>query len=261
MKTQATLPDIKDKQLEILNLLYKFRYLNRPQIQKMLNHKYYNNIQLWLNDLTNKKYIIKDYNKKFAATPAVYFLDKLSIQKLRDIDGIKQTELSRIYRERDNSKKFRYHKLFIADIYLSLLDLVKQSKAKLYFYSKADIKGMKNMITPEPDAYFAIEDSNKNNDRYFLDVIKYPAPKAELEIRAKQYFDYCESEVWQKSTKHPFPKIIVVCPDYRSRNNLIKKVKELLNRSWVEISFFYSTWDEIRNKGVNKSSLHRITKE
>ena len=45
------------KQLEILLLLYRFRFLNSPQIQAILNHKYHHRIQTWLNDLLTKDYI------------------------------------------------------------------------------------------------------------------------------------------------------------------------------------------------------------
>lgn len=258
MKSQTSLPEIKDKQLEILILLYKFRFLNRTQIQKMLNHKYFNTIILWLNDLTNKKYIVREFNKKFASQPSVYFLDKLSIIKLKGRDGIKNNLLAKVYKSKTLTQRFRRHCMFLADIYLSLLDLTKNSNAKLHYYTKTQINGMRYMILPEPDAYFAIEDAKKNIKRYFLDVFDYPAPKVELKKRVEQYFNYYEENYWQDNTGHPFPEVIMVCPDIRSKINLTKIVKDYLSSEWSEILFYVTTWDEIKHKGVNKNILHRV---
>ena len=47
--------NLTKKQLEILTLLYRFRFLNRSQIQKLLNHKKISRINIWLKDLADKK--------------------------------------------------------------------------------------------------------------------------------------------------------------------------------------------------------------
>ena len=61
------LPTITNKQKEILLLLYRFRFLNRIQIQTLLNNKDYKNINLWLKDLTTKNYT----GKIFERTPGI----------------------------------------------------------------------------------------------------------------------------------------------------------------------------------------------
>jgi hypothetical protein len=54
-----TIPYITPKQQEIPKLIYKFRFLNRIQIQTLLNHKYHKRIIDWLNDLVGKEYLEK----------------------------------------------------------------------------------------------------------------------------------------------------------------------------------------------------------
>ncbi len=56
MKTQ--LPKLKQRQKEILLIIYKLRFLNSKQIQTLLNHKYREKIRIWLNDLIGKEYLI-----------------------------------------------------------------------------------------------------------------------------------------------------------------------------------------------------------
>ena len=71
-----TINNITKKQLEIITLLYRFRFLNRLQIQKLLNQKQKNRINYWLKDLYDKKIIGRNYSKKFGDNikPAVYYL-------------------------------------------------------------------------------------------------------------------------------------------------------------------------------------------
>ena len=54
---------ITKKQIEILLLLYIFRFLHTYQIQKLLNHKKPNQIKVWLKNLTEKEYLNRDYNR------------------------------------------------------------------------------------------------------------------------------------------------------------------------------------------------------
>lgn len=63
-----TLKKHTNKQTEILNLIHKYRFLNRIQIQTFLNHKNKKNINTWLNDLNEKK-LIKTVGSKTIKPP------------------------------------------------------------------------------------------------------------------------------------------------------------------------------------------------
>ena len=53
-----TLPTtITTKQTKILKLLYTYRFLTRPQLQKLLNHKDKRQIISWLKDLRDNEFI------------------------------------------------------------------------------------------------------------------------------------------------------------------------------------------------------------
>jgi len=54
-----TIPYITPKQQEIPKLIYKFRFLNRLQIQTLLNHENKRRINSWLKDLSKKEYLEK----------------------------------------------------------------------------------------------------------------------------------------------------------------------------------------------------------
>jgi hypothetical protein len=64
LDTETKLPKITSKQIEIINLLHKYRFLTRIHIQNFLSHKDKKTIQLWLNDLRAKDYINWIYDGK-----------------------------------------------------------------------------------------------------------------------------------------------------------------------------------------------------
>ena len=70
-----TIPYITPKQQEIPKLIYKFRFLDRTQIQSLLNHHYHKRIIDWLNDLSEKEYLEnlpKDNTFEQRSKPTIY---------------------------------------------------------------------------------------------------------------------------------------------------------------------------------------------
>jgi len=84
-----TFPKITPKQQEILQRLYRYRFLNRIQIQQMMGHRDYKTINLWLKDLTQKQYVERIYSTHFLekTKPAIYYLGINGIRFLEATDG------------------------------------------------------------------------------------------------------------------------------------------------------------------------------
>ncbi len=82
------LPKITERQRNIINLLYEHRFLNRIQIQALLNQKDYKNTNLWLKDLREKQYVEWIYSTHFAekTKPAVYYLGINAIRRFRQLN-------------------------------------------------------------------------------------------------------------------------------------------------------------------------------
>ncbi|NMC36281.1 hypothetical protein GYA49_04525 [Candidatus Beckwithbacteria bacterium] len=101
---------------------------------------------------------------------------------------------------------------------------------------------------------------NKQINRYFLDVFDDMSPRMLLRKRVRQYIDYFEEEIWQDKTGKPFPKVILICPDERSKNYLEKFVKNSLE---CDIDFYLSlknkvSWENILNLSVYIVKINRI---
>ncbi|MFA4996422.1 MAG: replication-relaxation family protein [Patescibacteria group bacterium] len=255
MKQTNKQTQLNQKPSEILNLLYRFRFLSRQQIQTLLGHKHHSRILNWLNELLEQKYILKFYEKSFVKDPAVYCLDKLGRKYLKDVGKVDIKPLSRAWRNPKYSSNFRSHCLFLVDIYISLLKLASKSELVIQFHTKTDLYGMEHLITPKPDAYFSLEDKDKDTKRYFLDIFDDIPPVA-LRKRVKQYLEYYNSDEWQDNTGKSFPEIILICPNPRIKSHLYHFIKNKLSDD--EPAFYLAVKDVVASKGLTRETLQRV---
>ncbi len=232
---------ITKKQLEIITLLYRFRFLNRLQIQKLLNHKKISRINIWLKNLYDKKIIGRNYSNKLGDNikPAIYYLKSKSKNYL--VDQLEEDDkmMKRIYGENNRSPRFINHCLLSADFYFNLK---KSSEAEeIFFYTKVDLISHDYLPLNHPDAYVAIK-KGKKIKRYFWEVIDEGTPRFVIRTKIKQYLEYYESQTWQEGTDHPFPKILILCPNDLIKEYLHSFIPRIMEEeSQDEIDFYLST--------------------
>ncbi|MDO8513392.1 MAG: replication-relaxation family protein [bacterium] len=261
MKILSPQQNLSKRQTDILILLYRFRFLNRLHIQNLLNHKYRSRILSWLNELTNQNYTKQYYDKTIASSPSVYSLDSKGRKYLKSLKegNIKQALLDRVWREAKYSSKFREHCLSLADIYISLLAITEKNKSTLHFYTKTDLHGTEHFISPAPDAHFAIEEKKGQIIRYFLEILD-DIPPAAHRRRVAQYFKYYASGDWQDNTDKPFPEIIFICPNTRTKGHLFYYIRKKLSGE-PEMSFYLTTKELVDSKGLNGETLQKVLEE
>ncbi len=256
MKQKDKQITIKQKQTEILILLYRFRYLNRVQIQTILNQKYHSRLLKWLNELKEEKLVVCNYDKKVASSPSVYSLAPKSRNILKNNPAVKPRLLGHIWRDKTYSAEFRSHCLFLGDIYLSLIALTSKIGAELHYYTKPDIHGTKHLIIPIPDAYFSIEEKSGRTKRYFLDLFDDLPPRI-LRTHINQYFKYYDSDEWQDNTDKPFPEIIIVCPSDRIKSHLKYYIQSKLEED-SELCIYLTTKELIQKRGLVREILKKV---
>ena len=231
---------ITPKQLEILKLIYRYRFLNRIQIQKFLNHKDPKNINIWLKDLTNKKIIGRHYLNKIKENnkPAIYYLDTKSKQILLNQKDVNENILKRVYRDKKSSQKLMDHSVKNADFYFHLSGLEKVQK--LHFLTKVDLANKDYLPNPLPDAYIAIQ-KELETKRYFFEIIDDGTPRFIIRAKIQMYIEYCASGVWEEKTGHLFPKILILCPNNDIKDFLHKHIARALEQEpGIDIEFFLS---------------------
>jgi len=259
-KHTPTLPiKLKTQQSNILLALYKYRYLNRIQIQYLLKHKTWTKIIIWLNQLTDQGIITRFYDPHIGGAAAVYCLASKSRQYLETLEkvNLEHPLLKRLYKEQSLSQAFHTHCLFLADIFLSLDRMAITYNSTLHFLTKTTLYGKDYLLTPLPDAYIAIKEKSGNAKRYFLVLIDPGTPRKKVKLLAEKYIEYAEDNEWQDATGHPFPKIIFILPTEGMKRSLHKQIQGLFYGS-EEPSFYLSTWGEVRASGLSSASLHYV---
>ncbi|KKS19635.1 hypothetical protein A2574_02940 [Candidatus Shapirobacteria bacterium RIFOXYD1_FULL_38_32] len=223
-------------QLDILRYLYRFRFLNSSQLQRLLNH---NNIRLTnyhLKNLITYNYIGKHYSRSLglANQPAVYYLSSGSIKVLSDSPDFDKRALKRIYREKIRSQQFIAHSSFIAEYFLYLRGESGKTKHTLHFFTKTDLLAHPYLIHPLPDAYFARVDNTGNTKRYFVEVVEDSSPRFALRKRIEQYCDYIDDGKFTEATGHDFPIILFICPGVASMIYLKKHISRIYEETSLD---------------------------
>jgi hypothetical protein len=208
------LPNITKTQHTIISLLFRFRFLDRTQIQKILNHKDYKTINDWLRDLSEKEYIGHIYPLGYPNhKKPVYFLIKNGIALVKAENSGNAVIAQKLYREKDRSKSFIDSCQLLADIYL---DLLSRNTADVDFkmsvkndYENHALGEMLKDISPKA---FIEQTANDETNQYFLEIF-INCPKELLRMRIKRYISYYESSEWEPETGNPFPTVLIICPD------------------------------------------------
>lgn len=251
MKKQIIkLPKITDKELSILLYLYKFRFLNTNQFQKLFNHKKPQIVQKWLKDLKDKGFVsahdFNDINHNgyiVHTKPTIYRLTKLARRKLKTNPKCEIEELDRIYQEKDVTDDFINRFVFIADVYLNLLNQL-EGEEKLHFFTQSNLRGFEYMPNPLPNAYIAIKKPKKTK-RYFLIYIDRRKPWLVQDKIINKYIEYVSNNDWSVYSNDPLPKFLIICPNDKRQ----KYFYELISNSQTNQSFYLATKASIQQAG------------
>ena len=269
-----TLPKITNKQQEILRLLYRYRYLDRIQIQQLMGHKDKRRVIAWLKDLRDKGYVEWIYSTNFIekSKPAIYYQGLNGIRYLKtvksDDDGTISSlypleEVRKRYRDGQRSRTFIDHCLLVADccIELEAANTKQPSKVRYKYLAEADY------LDPDSDYYFLAEHEKLRPDlciikqkgqvttNYLLEVIDATLPLYRLKFRLKAYVDYLSSYEWE--SEEPQPIILLVFPNLNDLIYAKRRIKKLLLDEYDEteeipedIHLRLCTTEKLREHGI-----------
>lgn len=254
--------DITPKQLEILHLLYRYRFLNRTHIQRFLNHKDPKRINAWLKDLTDKNITGRKYSRRIKENtkPAIYHLATKSRSILLDRPDIDARVLKRVYREKNRSERLVQHSLLLADIFFLLNDQAKKYRQKLHFYTPVDLIHHYYLPYKRPDAYIALETSGETK-RYFLEIIDEGMPRFMIRKRISQYLEYFEEDTWEERTGHDNPAVLIVCPNETILHFLERHIRQVMEEEAEDELAFYLSLKDSFTPGLASSPIWRPVEE
>src|SRR3989344_1576061 len=178
------LPHITKTQQTILLLLYRFRFMDRIQIQTLLHNPDIKNINTWLKDLYDKNYIgrIVNTDSKVNVIPTTYYIGLNGIRYLKTREECEKTYLTKLYKENKKSKQFIDRCFLIANVYLK-----EYSNSDFVFYTQSDFKI--NSVIRDIFPYFVFK--KKSEDRFFVgEIFKEKMPRFALRSRIEEYITF-----------------------------------------------------------------------
>ena len=144
---------LTNKQLKILNLLYRFRFATAELISNItdLNIRTVNER---LKLMMNLGYIGRHYGKEYRVErkPAVYYMAETGIGELKElnVDGrYALSSLRSMKNDEGKSERFINHQLTVLETYAELL---KGYDGEVQFFTKAQLAGLAHYPKPLPDA-------------------------------------------------------------------------------------------------------------
>ena len=218
------LPTITTKQKEILFLLYRFRFLNRIQIQSLLKHKNPKNTNVWLKDLTTKNYIGRIFEKTPGINkPAIYFISKNGIKFLKSSEGLESEYIKKLYQETRRSAQFIDQCIAIANIYLNL---ESQNLPGFKFYTQTNfpVNGVIRDLLP---SFAYIREENGQIEQYSCEIIKNGMPRFAIRSRVQKFFEFFKDQ--------DTVTIIFYCQSDKRRQYVEKHTAKLIDTEELEI--------------------------
>jgi hypothetical protein len=274
------LPKLTTKQQDIIKLLYRYRFLNRIQIQALMGHKNNRRIAQWLKDLRDKQYVewIYDGDDFVNKTkPAIYYVGINGVRYLKTVQWDDNgtlapfypiEEVRKRYKDNERSRTFIDRSMLIADCCMKLEEAnASKTKSHYTYITEADY------IDPDSNYHFLAEhevlrpnlciaknEGSKENDgavtaSYILEIFDATLPRYRLRYRLKAYVTYLDDNEWEG--EEPQPIILLVCPNLNDLIYAKRRVKKLLLDTYYEVEDIpedihirFTTSEQLQKHGI-----------
>lgn len=198
---------IKQPQLDILEVLYKYRFGSRLLLARALN----------VNDSTLYKklaVLIKhelvgsrlDNDSKIKGLPVAYFLTPKGLRFLASLnshDYITEKVIKGSYRDKSLKESTITHHLAVFSHVLAL-----KARYQLKAYLRRDMSRFSYFPEPQPDVFLSLTHGTTAK-RFFLDVIPATQEKRALFQRIAAYVTFFDGGGWE-ATNTPSPKLLFI---------------------------------------------------
>jgi hypothetical protein len=233
-KTRAN-KKLNDQQIEILQILYKFRFATTElivQYQELESAKY---THTRLKLLIDKEYIARKYDGQYKihGKHAIYYLLPKGIRTLKEDKDLNTQALNGMYKDGIRTEEFMDRCLGLFKLYLKFNQLYGD---KLNFYSKNELVGSPYFARPLPDAYLKLKTSSQGIRQFVLEVIEVNTPIYTIRRRINRFIDGAPSSF--------DPDLILfVCENSYLERQVQRLVSRLINRTELddEIKIYATT--------------------
>lgn len=189
---------LRQGQIEILGLLYKYQFGSRQLIAESLKVKAGSNIYEKLNVLIKHGFVAKRYDKslRLQGLPAAYYLTPKGLKTLQSLDAwnyITEATIRSSYRDKNISQSFINHTL---DVY-SYTNMLAKTHPTLKVFTRRDMSRYSYFPNNPPDAFLSLKTGEETTPkRFFFDFISDDTPRSVIAKRIAQYMQFFSDGEW-----------------------------------------------------------------
>ena len=224
---------LKQGQIDILEVLYKYRFGSRQLVADSLGIKAGSSLYEKLNVLIKHGLVAMRQEKrlKLLGVPAAYYLTPKGLKSLQALDGhghITEATIKASYRDKVLSQAFVSHTL---DVY-SLTNALKHQYVDLKVYLRRDMSRFSYFPDSPPDAFLSLKLGNIPQ-RFFLDVIPDSLPRNILDRRITSYAEFFDEGGWE-TTNSELPGLLLVAEKGTTETRARRAASAAINRADID---------------------------
>ena len=224
MKPPAKYNTLNDKQLYILKLAYKFRFLTAPLLTEYKGLKSRHSMYMTLELLAKQGYLLRRKDlTPFSNKGIRYCLAPKALPILR-AEGLNDQVLHTMYRNKTVLEEFIDHQTTVLKLYIALRD------SKLHIFSKTEQYVFEDFPQPKPDLFIRrIKPLKTKPSLYFLELY-HDQPLFITKKRLKALITHYDTE-WPDSN---YPTLLFVLANERTTQSFQMYAANLLEDLGME---------------------------
>ena len=248
---------LNKKQLDILRLLYRFRFGTTALFTQALQTKSKIKMNERLKILLDQQYIGRHFEPEYhlLRKHASYYLLPDGIDALRQIPDNKfdKSILRNIRKDKTASAQFIDHCLGIFNLYCQFQ---KTHGDKVHFFTKSQLVNKYEYFSEfAPNAYIRLDTGESEQD-FLLEYLQSTKPFFTIMQRLKEYAEYGSSGEWEAETNSDFPKVLLVCDKPILQKRLMKKAATIIDDADDELKFYVAS---PKDSEAEDMSWHNLT--
>jgi len=241
---------LKQGQIDILELLYKYRFGSRQLLADSLGIKAGSSLHEKLQVFIKHGYIAMRLEKKLKlhGTPAAYYLTPKGLRTLAalpDHDYITDSMIKGSYKDSTVTQPFVTQTLRV----YAQANRLTVAYPNLKVFLRRDMSRYSYFPKPLPDAFLSLPISKGTPlKRFFLDVIPDSLPTKPLYQRITSYAEFFDEGGWERVSDEP-PILLLTCETGTTERRVRRAVKAALYKAEtdVDIIAFTSTFGAVQN--------------
>ena len=228
------------EQLEVLELLYKFRFGSNDLVAQYFGKKDRSFVFKRLSILLEQGLIGKRFDSSYRiqGKPAAYYLRPAGARILQEYRPDRPISIKAIYKDKTISEDFISYCLDVHGLYCQLKAVYGDS---LKFITKPQLAKYDYFEDFLPSVYIRLNIGG-NEKHFFLEYLQSSKPFFTISRRLKQYVEYADIGEWEAGTNSDFPKILLVCDESSLQKRLLKRASSILEDADDELEFYIATY-------------------